>query len=150
MVSSLSLLKFGHPFACAREPPSCGRPPDARESWRLVRAKGLEPPHLSILEPKSSASTSSATPAWDSEVGGVYSSAGAGGKTARTRAQFARPAGNPGPAASLAEVRRSPMATPLPTPAPAPPPVSPPAPPPEIIPPAPDIDVPDPGAPPAP
>src|SRR5665647_1147986 len=29
----------------------------------LVRAKGLEPPHLAILEPKSSASTSSATPA---------------------------------------------------------------------------------------
>src|SRR5690606_15708939 len=33
--------------------------------WRqeLVRAKGFEPPHLAILEPKSSASTSSATPA---------------------------------------------------------------------------------------
>src|SRR6476620_9042451 len=30
---------------------------------RLVRAKGLEPPHLAILEPKSSASTNSATPA---------------------------------------------------------------------------------------
>src|SRR5690606_27302810 len=30
---------------------------------KLVRAKGLEPPHLAILEPKSSASTSSATPA---------------------------------------------------------------------------------------
>src|SRR3546814_10768445 len=30
----------------------------------LVRAKGLEPPHLSILVPKTSASTSSATPAW--------------------------------------------------------------------------------------
>ena len=29
----------------------------------LVRAKGFEPPHLAILEPKSSASTSSATPA---------------------------------------------------------------------------------------
>src|SRR5690606_593912 len=28
-----------------------------------VRAKGFEPPHLAILEPKSSASTSSATPA---------------------------------------------------------------------------------------
>src|SRR5687767_13758264 len=39
----------------------------------LVRAKGLEPPHLSILEPKSSASTSSATPAGP-PVGGVYSS----------------------------------------------------------------------------
>jgi hypothetical protein len=29
----------------------------------MVRAKGLEPPHLSVLEPKSSASTNSATPA---------------------------------------------------------------------------------------
>jgi hypothetical protein len=29
----------------------------------LVRAKGLEPPHLAIQEPKSCASTSSATPA---------------------------------------------------------------------------------------
>ena len=29
----------------------------------MVRAKGLEPPHLAILEPKSSASTNSATPA---------------------------------------------------------------------------------------
>jgi hypothetical protein len=30
---------------------------------RLVRAEGLEPPQLSSLEPKSSASTNSATPA---------------------------------------------------------------------------------------
>lgn len=29
----------------------------------MVRVKGLEPPHLAVLEPKSSASTSSATPA---------------------------------------------------------------------------------------
>ena len=35
-----------------------------RKRWkRLVRAEGLEPPQLSSLEPKSSASTSSATPA---------------------------------------------------------------------------------------
>ena len=33
------------------------------EVRRLVRAEGLEPPRLSPLEPKSSASTSSATPA---------------------------------------------------------------------------------------
>src|SRR6202049_2192597 len=32
-------------------------------SPRMVRAEGLEPPQLSSLEPKSSASTSSATPA---------------------------------------------------------------------------------------
>src|SRR6185295_13869040 len=30
---------------------------------RLVRAEGLEPPHLSAAEPKSAASTNSATPA---------------------------------------------------------------------------------------
>ena len=29
----------------------------------VVRAKGLEPPHLAILVPKTSASTNSATPA---------------------------------------------------------------------------------------
>ena len=34
-----------------------------RSDKRLVRAEGLEPPQLSSLEPKSSASTSSATPA---------------------------------------------------------------------------------------
>jgi hypothetical protein len=37
---------------------------------RLVRAEGLEPPQLSSLEPKSSASTSSATPA-DSIMSGM-------------------------------------------------------------------------------
>jgi hypothetical protein len=31
----------------------------------MVRVKGLEPPQLSLLEPKSSASTNSATPAYD-------------------------------------------------------------------------------------
>jgi hypothetical protein len=46
---------------------------------KLVRAKGLEPPHLAILEPKSSASTSSATPAAGPPVGGVYSNAGVKG-----------------------------------------------------------------------
>ena len=35
-------------------------PPD-RLRGVMVRAEGVEPPHLSILEPKSSASTSSAT-----------------------------------------------------------------------------------------
>jgi hypothetical protein len=36
----------------------------------LVRAKGLEPPHLSMPEPKSGASTNFATPATD-QSGGV-------------------------------------------------------------------------------
>ena len=37
--------------------------PKGRTKANLVRAKGLEPPHLSIPEPKSGASTSFATPA---------------------------------------------------------------------------------------
>ena len=41
-----------------------------------MRAKGLEPPRLSTLEPKSSASTNSATPAPVSQVGGSYIIAG--------------------------------------------------------------------------
>ena len=39
----------------------------------MVRAEGLEPPHLSTLEPKSSASTNSATPARTPEGCGAYS-----------------------------------------------------------------------------
>src|ERR1700761_3066157 len=42
---------------------------------RLVRAEGLEPPQLSSLEPKSSASTSSATPA-DSIMSGRDAASG--------------------------------------------------------------------------
>src|SRR6202012_2922146 len=42
---------------------------------RLVRAEGLEPPQLSSLEPKSSASTSSATPA-DSIMSGREAAGG--------------------------------------------------------------------------
>ena len=37
----------------------------------MVRAEGLEPPHLAILEPKSSASTNSATRARTREVRGL-------------------------------------------------------------------------------
>ena len=55
------------------------RPPDELRS-KLVRAKGLEPPHLSILEPKSSASTNSATPARTRQGAGAYTSRGAMGK----------------------------------------------------------------------
>src|SRR3569623_548817 len=50
----------------------------------LVRAKGLEPPHLSILEPKSSASTSSATPAGP-PVARPYNRDGARGKAGTIR-----------------------------------------------------------------
>ena len=38
----------------------------------MVRAKGLEPPHLAILEPKSSASTNSATRARPPEGAAAY------------------------------------------------------------------------------
>lgn len=34
----------------------------------MVRAEGLEPPQLALLDPKSSASTSSATPAMKTEI----------------------------------------------------------------------------------
>src|SRR3954447_341156 len=36
----------------------------------MVRMRGLEPPRLAALEPKSSASTSSATSAWDGPLAG--------------------------------------------------------------------------------
>src|SRR3546814_6937300 len=41
---------------CSSDLPACA-------AAGLVRAKGLEPPHLAILVPKTSASTNSATPA---------------------------------------------------------------------------------------
>src|SRR4051794_23523616 len=44
-----------------QDDPSHARPMSCERS--LVRAKGLEPPQLAPLEPKSSASTNSATPA---------------------------------------------------------------------------------------
>src|SRR5271167_2380166 len=43
----------------------CGR-------YRVVRAEGFEPPRLASLEPKSSASTNSATPAAASLAAGIY------------------------------------------------------------------------------
>jgi hypothetical protein len=45
-----------------------------------VRAKGLEPPHLTILVPKTSASTNSATPACRVQQAAAYTSARAKGK----------------------------------------------------------------------
>src|ERR1700754_1692080 len=55
------------------------RPPKslAQTKIALVRAEGLEPPQLSSLEPKPSASTSSATPAQrTSSSGGTAASGG--------------------------------------------------------------------------
>src|SRR6266436_3624996 len=54
---------WGSPIGVVLPYSSCKR------CQRLVRAEGLEPPQLSSLEPKSSASTSSATPA-DSIISG--------------------------------------------------------------------------------
>src|SRR5205085_11060059 len=51
---SLILIFIRYGFACAIF--VLARPPDGLCA-KMVRAKGLEPPHLSILEPKSSAST---------------------------------------------------------------------------------------------
>jgi hypothetical protein len=42
----------------------------------VVRAEGLEPPQLSSLEPKSSASTNSATPAKSKLSGGAAAGGG--------------------------------------------------------------------------
>src|SRR3954464_8562015 len=53
--------------------------PASNSGGPLVRAKGLEPPHLSIPGPKPGASTSSATPAGPRQ-GGVYTSAAREGK----------------------------------------------------------------------
>jgi hypothetical protein len=53
----INLLKRHEPDKVSE--PGCA----GRSSLNMVRAEGLEPPQLSSLEPKSSASTSSATPA---------------------------------------------------------------------------------------
>src|SRR5882757_7655138 len=45
-------------------------PPDKQRA-AMVRAEGLEPPHLAILEPKSSASTNSATRARPKRCGPI-------------------------------------------------------------------------------
>src|SRR5438128_393161 len=44
--------------------------------WSVVRAEGFEPPQLSSLEPKSSASTNSATPAKSKLSGGAAAGGG--------------------------------------------------------------------------
>jgi hypothetical protein len=57
---------FGGPFLEGKLPLRKTSPPEIvmrKRCQRVVRAEGLEPPRLSSLEPKSSASTSSATPA---------------------------------------------------------------------------------------
>ena len=61
----LSLDGLDHVFKSSRT--NSGSP----RRWRMVRAEGLEPPHLAILEPKSSASTNSATRARRKEVRGL-------------------------------------------------------------------------------
>src|SRR3954447_17438512 len=63
--------------------------PASNSGGPLVRAKGLEPPHLSIPGPKPGASTSSATPAGPRQ-GGVYNSAGQEGKRLAGRGAAAK------------------------------------------------------------
>lgn len=46
---------------------SCNKKADSLKSaYPLVRARGLEPPHIAALDPKSSVSTNSTTPAFKS------------------------------------------------------------------------------------
>jgi hypothetical protein len=127
---------------------------------RLVRAKGLEPPHLAILEPKSSASTSSATPA-QAQAAGLRARSIAKGAQRTTRDETASCLGSLKGAKEILV----PVEPPIPQPD-APPPEAPPlpgqpgpspdapqpaqpgqpdAPAPEIVPPGPDVDVPSPG-----
>ncbi len=60
LVQRLDSLHLGFPKLDLKQEVRCSA---CARAAGLVRAKGLEPPHLSIPEPKSSASTSSATPA---------------------------------------------------------------------------------------
>ena len=78
----------------------------------MVRAEGLEPPHLSILEPKSSASTNSATRA-DAEGARAYSKDAPRGNP--RPAQLARSVRRRDLDATAAASRREPPTTPPPT-----------------------------------
>src|SRR3954454_13482296 len=60
LLSSAGLMTRGRR---RRRPDRANRPETPKPEAGLVRAEGLEPPRLSPLEPKSSASTNSATPA---------------------------------------------------------------------------------------
>ena len=62
----------GHLWDAVARIPLLGHPPDVLRDG-MVRAKGLEPPHLSILVPKTSASTNSATPARTPQGCAAYS-----------------------------------------------------------------------------
>src|SRR5437763_221656 len=119
---------------------ACSPVPRTGCAAKMVRAEGLEPPHLSILEPKSSASTNSATRARPKKRGpitgratgathGIEQLAGAGRRLAckEHSMQQQPPPEQPSP--------------PIPQPAQ---PVMPPA---ETPPSGPDVDVPSPGAP---
>src|SRR3546814_5008743 len=60
-----SSLPWSYPCSKSRIEPrqKDGVPHDPGLHFGMVRAKGLEPPHLAILVPKTSASTNSAPPA---------------------------------------------------------------------------------------
>jgi hypothetical protein len=63
LVQRLDSLHFFQVLSCSGSGISYRGVHHVRRALKLVRAKGLEPPHLAILVPKTSASTSSATPA---------------------------------------------------------------------------------------
>src|SRR6185312_2122895 len=72
-------------------------PQNSFPSARVVRAKGLEPPRLSSLEPKSSASTNSATPARGPRHAPYYGCAPEGGPYSRGFWAGLGPWAKPGP-----------------------------------------------------
>src|SRR5207244_11289711 len=108
---------------------------------RLVRAEGVEPPHLAILEPKSSASTSSATRARPKRGRRITGEPRWATRGRRIRWNRRRPSMQQQPP-SPGTPAHPPPETPPPTPGPVP------SPPPETPPVGPAIDVPAP--PPAP
>src|SRR5438309_4720254 len=70
---------------------SRNRPRTVSSLAQLVRAKGLEPPHLSIPGPKPGASTSSATPAGHGKAGDIAGSRGGARRCWRPQATAAPP-----------------------------------------------------------
>src|SRR3982751_3682545 len=116
------------------------------EASGMVRAEGLEPPHLAILEPKSSASTSSATRARPPERWAAYNRRGRFGNPIAWEPSVlkcVRERGEP----LMQQLPDEPPTTPRPSNPEPPQPGQPTEPPPETPTHAPDIDVPSPTSP---
>jgi hypothetical protein len=119
-----------------------GNPPD-RLCVTMVRAEGLEPPHLSTTGPKPAASTNSATRA-DAVGGAAYNRPGPFGNPRHGNRLFLRAFGSVGePVMQQPEPQEPPTRPAPPTPEPSQP-GQPTEPPPGIPTHSPDIDVPSP------